>query len=203
MKPTDNPADPFKKALAEATKVLADDRRAERQLHGRPAGRVGRDHAPAAGQPPDDKARGAAGARHRRCLALQLQVPRRRHRALATRRRARWRATLYEAMEIARCEAVGATRDARHRRQHRRQDRRAKPTRKGYLQITKPPRRRWPSRGGLLIRHLPPAAPLPPGAGNVHGPVARLHRGPGRRHLRKSRRRRSPTRPPSPSSPAR
>jgi cobaltochelatase CobT len=105
--PSDNPAEPFKKALAEATRVLADDPDLAVSYLGRSAGTGERFDAPAAGQPPDDPdevllARGTADA-----LAL-------RHKYHDAGTAAKYAPTgamardLMDAMETARCEAVGA-----------------------------------------------------------------------------------------------
>ncbi len=58
----DNPADPFKKALAEATKVMAHDAELTVSFTVDPSG-VGRQHAPS-NQPSHDQTRGFGCARH-------------------------------------------------------------------------------------------------------------------------------------------
>jgi cobaltochelatase CobT len=83
---------------------------------------------------------------------------------------------LYEAMESARCEAVGARDmpgtagniDARIGHEAER---------KGYAQIRSQADAPLSVAAGYLVRHLATGRPLPKGADNVMGPVARLHRG--------------------------
>ena len=164
-KPGDNPADPFKKALAEATKVMADDPELTVSYSVDPAGqtaetirlpqvsrRMTRDEVLAA--------RGAADS-----FAL-------RHRYHDTKVADRYMPAghmardLYEAMETARVEAVGARHmpgtagniDARIG---------AEAQRKGYDQITEAGEAPLATAAGYLIRHLATGRDLPGGAGNV------------------------------------
>ena len=107
MKKSDNPADPFKKALSEATRALAEDRELNVTFSADPSGvagdtmrlpqvsrRMGRDEILLA--------RGTADA-----LAMRM-----RHHDAATHSRfapaGPMARELYEAMETARCEALGA-----------------------------------------------------------------------------------------------
>ncbi|MFD2815455.1 cobaltochelatase subunit CobT [Paracoccus aerius] len=107
MKKSDNPADPFKKALSEATRALADDRELNVTFSADPSGvagdtmrlpqvsrRMGRDEVL--------QARGTADA-----LAMRM-----RHHDASTHARfapaGPMARELYEAMETARCEALGA-----------------------------------------------------------------------------------------------
>ena len=162
---SDNPADPFKKALAEATKVMADDHDLGVSYSVDPPGlsadsvrlpqisrRMTRDEVMLA--------RGTADAyalRHRyhdealhNRYAPQGEMAR----------------DLYEAMETARCEAVGArvmpgtagNIDAMIG---------AEATRKGYESITNPADAPLATAAGYLIRHLATGRDLPPGAQNV------------------------------------
>ena len=62
MANADNPADPFKKALAEATKTLANVPELNVTYTVDPCWRIGRQHALAAGYPANDSAGSAAGA---------------------------------------------------------------------------------------------------------------------------------------------
>ena len=106
-KPSDNPADPFKKALANATKVMADDRELTISYSVDPSGLSGE----AMRLPQISRrmtreevllARGTADA-----LALRHKF----HDAAVHARYAppgEMARDLYEAMETARCEAVGA-----------------------------------------------------------------------------------------------
>ncbi|NKX43873.1 cobaltochelatase subunit CobT [Roseicyclus persicicus] len=163
--PTDNPADPFKKALAEATRVLADDPELAVTYTVDPPGlsgetlrlpqvsrRMTRDEVLLA--------RGTADA-----LAL-------RHRYHDTGTAARYAPPgamardLMEAMETARCEAVGARAmpgtagniDAKIGHEARR---------KGYGEIRNAADAPLSVAAGYLIRHLATGRPLPPEAANV------------------------------------
>jgi len=164
-KPTDNPADPFKKALANATKVMAADSDLTISYSVDPAGLSGE----AMRLPQVSRrmtreevllARGTADA-----LAL-------RHKFHDEGIHARYAPPgemardLYEAMETARCEAVGArdmpgtatnidakiTQDA---------------ARLGFERITSTADAPLPAAAGYLIRHLATGRDMPPGAQNV------------------------------------
>jgi len=165
MKPADNPADPFKKALAEATRTLADDPELTVAFSVDPPGmtkdslrlpqvsrRLTREEVLLA--------RGTADA-----FALRL-----RHHDEGVHRRyappdgiAR---EIYEAMETARCEAVGARDmpgtagniDARIAHEAER---------KGYAQIRQPSDAPLGVAAGYMVRHLATGRPLPKGAENV------------------------------------
>ena len=165
QKPSDNPADPFKKALAEATKVMADDPDLSVTFSVDPSGqtadtmrlpqvsrRLTRDEVLLA--------RGTADA-----FAL-------RHKFHDTALSARYMPQgqmardLYDAMETARIEAVGAQYmpgtagniDAKIGNEARR---------KGYDQITQASDAPLPVAAGYLIRHLATGRDLPKGADNV------------------------------------
>ena len=164
-KNNDNPADPFKKALAEATKVIANDPELSVSFSVDPPGatnetirlpqisrRMTRDEVLLA--------RGTADA-----LALRHKFhdPSTHNRYVPDGQMAR---DIYEAMETARIEAVGAeympgtasnidvkiTNDA---------------LRKGYDQIKEPAEAPLAVAAGYLIRHLATGRPLPTGAQNV------------------------------------
>ena len=164
-KPSDNPADPFKKALADATRVMADDHDLVVTYSVDPPGltadtirlpqvsrRMTRDEVLLA--------RGTADA-----FAL-------RHRYHDTAIAARYMPTgpmardLYEAMETARVEAVGAQHmpgtagniDAKIGAEARR---------KGYDQIRRSADAPLATAAGYLVRHLATGRDLPPGADNV------------------------------------
>jgi len=164
-KPSDNPADPFKKALAEATKVLADDPDVTVAYSVDPSGmtaetirlpqvsrRMTRDEVMLA--------RGTADA-----MAMK-----RRHHDEATYNRflpdGQMARDLYDAMETARCEAVGARAmpgtagniDAKILHEA---------DRKGYAQITRQTDAPLSVAAGYLVRHLATGRPLPKGADNV------------------------------------
>ena len=164
-KPTDNPADPFKKALAEATKVMANDAELSVSFSVDPAGqtadtirlpqvsrRLTRDEVLLA--------RGTADA-----FAL-------RHKFHDTKTNARYMPQgqmardLYEAMETARIEAVGAQHmpgtagniDAKIGNEAQR---------KGYDQVSDSANAPLATAAGYLIRHLATGRDLPKGAENV------------------------------------
>ncbi|MDR0808626.1 MAG: cobaltochelatase subunit CobT [Gemmobacter sp.] len=164
-KPADNPADPFKKALAEATKTMADDPEMTVTYSVDPSGmtkdgvrlpqvsrRMTRDEVVLA--------RGTADA-----LAL-----RRRHHdeGLATKYlpAGSLARDIYEAMEVARAEALGARAmpgtavNIAHKLGHEAE-------RKGYGQITSAADAPLPVAAGYLVRHLATGVPLPPAAANV------------------------------------
>ena len=164
-KPSDNPADPFKKALAEATRTMADDPEMTVTYSVDPAG-MNRD-----------------GVRlpqvSRRMTRDEVLLARGTADAFALKRRyhdektaAKYAPTgalareIFDAMETARCEAVGA---------------RAMPgtagnieakiaheaERKGYGQITQAADAPLPVAAGYLVRHLATGRPLPKAAANV------------------------------------
>ena len=165
MKSNDNPAEPFKKALAEATKVLAND--------------------PDLGvsftvDPPGMNQEGVRLPQvTRRMTREEVLLARGTADGYALRRRYHNAAThtkfapegdmardIYEAMEVARCEAVGAhdmpgtagNIDARiaHDAQRR-----------GYAQIRESSEAPLAVAAGYLVRHLATGRPLPEGADNV------------------------------------
>jgi cobaltochelatase CobT len=164
-KPTDNPADPFKKALAEATKVMADDPDLTVTYSVDPPGltpdtvrlpqvsrRMTRDEVLLA--------RGTADA-----LALRHKF----HDAGTAARylpQGQMARDIYEAMETARCEAMGArvmpgtagNIDAKIA---------AEADRKGYGQIREAADAPLAQAAGYLVRHLATGRSLPPGAQNV------------------------------------
>ena len=161
----DNPADPFKKALAEATRTLADDPDLGVTYSVDPPGMTG----DALRLPQVTRrmkrqevllARGTADA-----YAL-----RRRHHSTDTHARyepsGQMARDLYEAMETARCEAVGARAmpgtagniDAKIE---------AEAERRGYAQISEASEAPLAVAAGYLVRHLATGRPLPDGADNV------------------------------------
>ena len=165
MKQSDNPADPFKKALAEATKVMADDPDLAVSYSVDPPGQS----ADAIRLPQVTRrmtreevllARGTADA-----FAL-------RHRFHDAGTHARYMPPgqmardLYEAMETARVEAVGARHmpgtagniDAKIANEA---------LRRGYAQITDASEAPLATAAGYLVRHLATGRDLPEGASNV------------------------------------
>ncbi len=165
MKKSDNPADPFKKALAEATKVMADDPELTVNYTVDPSGLSGETmRLPQVSRRMDREevllARGTADA-----LALR----RRYHDDSVHARYAPQgdlARDLYEAMETARCEAVGA----RHmpgtasnidvKIAH-------ETLRRGFDRIKDPAEAPLADAAGFLIRHLATGRDLPPAAANV------------------------------------
>ncbi len=164
-KPSDNPADPFKKALAEATKVMADDPDLNVSYSVDPAGLSG-----------DSMRLPQVSRRMTRDEVLQARGT---ADALALRHRYHDAAThsrylpqgdmardLYEAMETARCEAMGAREmpgtagniDAKIA---------SEATRRGYGQIREAAEAPLPQAANYLIRHLATGRELPPDAANV------------------------------------
>ena len=165
MSKTDNPADPFKKALAEATKVMADDPDLTISYSVDPSGLTGeamRLPQVSRRMTRDEvlQARGTADA-----LAL-------RHKYHDTATSARYEPVgqmardLYQAMETARCEAIGAREmpgtagniDAKINSEALRQ---------GFEQIKDASEAPLPTAAGYLIRHLATGRTLPAAADNV------------------------------------
>ncbi len=164
-KPSDNPADPFKKALAEATKTLANDFEMSVTYSVDPAG-MNRD-----------------GIRlpqvSRRMTRDEVLLARGTADAFALKRKfhdegvaARYAPTgpmareIFDAMETARCEAVGARAmpgtagniDAKIAHEA---------DRKGYAQITDKADAPLSVAAGYLVRHLATGRAMPAGAANV------------------------------------
>ena len=164
-KPADNPAEPFKKALAEATKVMADDPELTVSYSVDPPGmtsdtmrlpqvsrRLTRDEVLIA--------RGTADAfalrrKHHDDAVYTKYAP--------TGQMAR---DLYEAMENARCEAVGA-RDMPGTLGNIDAKIANEAERKGYSQIRSTQDAPLAQAAGYMIRHLATGRPMPGGAANV------------------------------------
>ena len=163
--PNDNPADPFKKALAEATKVMADDPDLAVSYSVDPAGQT------------SDSIRLPQVSR--RMTRGEVLLARGTADAFALRHKFHDAATnnkylpqgqmardIYEAMETARIEVVGAefmpgtagNIDAKIE---------TEALRKGYDQIKEPSEAPLAIAAGYLIRHLATGRPLPKGADNV------------------------------------
>jgi cobaltochelatase CobT len=164
-KVSDNPADPFKKALAEATKVIADDPELSVSYSVDPPGqtdetirlpqvsrRMTRDEVMLA--------RGTADA-----YALKHKY----HDATVGAKytpQGQMARDLYEAMETARCEAMGA-RDMPGTAVNIDAKIQSEAMRKGYDQITYAANAPMPVAAGYLLRHLATGRDLPPAASNV------------------------------------
>ena len=164
-KPSDNPADPFKKALAEATKVMANDPDLNVSYSVDPAGKSG------------DNMRLPQVSR--RMTRDEVLLARGTADALAMHHRYHDAAThakyapsgdmardLYEAMETARCEAMGA-RDMPGTAGNIDAKIGAEAKRMGYEGISQMSDAPLPVAAGYLIRHLATGRPLPQGADNV------------------------------------
>ncbi|MCB1345761.1 MAG: cobaltochelatase subunit CobT, partial [Rhodobacteraceae bacterium] len=165
QKPSDNPADPFKKALTEATRVLADDTEVAVSFTVDPPGMT-RD---AMRLPQVTRRMTRDEVLLARGTADGFAMKRRYHnegvhaRYLPQGQMAR---DLYEAMETARCEAVGARHmpgtasniDARIAHEA---------DRKGYAQIRSQAEAPLSVAAGYLIREMASGRPLPKGANQV------------------------------------
>ncbi|MDU8911145.1 cobaltochelatase subunit CobT [Aestuariicoccus sp. MJ-SS9] len=164
-KPADNPADPFKKALAEATKVMADDPELTVSYTVDPSGVSG----DAMRLPQISRRMTRDEVMLARGTADALALYRRYHDANTHARYAPpgdMARELYEAMETARCEAMGARDmpgtagniDAKigHEAQRR-----------GFDQIKDASEAPLANAAGYLIRHLATGRDLPDGAANV------------------------------------
>ncbi|MDG2231249.1 cobaltochelatase subunit CobT [Rhodobacteraceae bacterium Araon29] len=162
---SDNPADPFKKALAEATKVMANDPELSVTYSVDPSGLSG------------DTMRLPQVSR--RMSRDEVLVARGTADALALHRKYHNDAThskycpqgniaqeLYEAMEVARCEAMGA-RDMPGTAGNIDAKIGAEAMQKGFAQITDRADAPLATATGYLIRHLATGRDLPAGAQNV------------------------------------
>ena len=164
-KPNDNPADPFKKALAEATKVLADDADLSVSYTVDPSGVSG----DAMRLPQVSRRMTRDEVLLARGTADALAMQRRYHddglhaRYLPTGQMAR---DIYEAMEVARCEAMGA-RDMPGTATNIDAKIRAEGSRKGYDQVRDRADVPLSVAAGYLVRHLATGRDLPSGATNV------------------------------------
>ena len=164
-KPNDNPADPFKKALAEATKVLADDPDLTVSYSVDPAGQTGETiRLPQVSRRMSRQevllARGTADAF---ALRHKFHDPKTDARYAPPGAMAR---DIYDAMETARIEAVGA-RDMPGTAGNIDAKIANEAARKGYDQIKSSGDAPLPVAAGYLIRHLATGRDLPPGADNV------------------------------------
>ncbi|PJE29732.1 cobaltochelatase CobT subunit [Pseudooceanicola antarcticus] len=164
-KSSDNPADPFKKALAEATKVMADDSDLNVQYSVDPSGKSG------------DQMR--LPQISRRLSKDEVLLARGTADALALHHRYHDASTygkyqpegqmareLFEAMETARCEAMGA-RDMPGTAGNIDHKIGAEARRMGYDGIKDRASAPLPAAAGYLIRHLATGRDMPAGAENV------------------------------------
>ena len=167
MKPSDNPADPFKKALAEATKVMAHDAELTVTFSVDPPGLT----ADTVRLPQVSRRMTRDEVLLARGTADSFALRHRYHDAAIAARympQGQMARDLFDAMETARVEAVGAVHmpgtagniDARIANDARR---------KGYDQIRDKSDAPLSTAAGYLIRHLATGRDLPPGADNVMG----------------------------------
>jgi cobaltochelatase CobT len=164
-KTSDNPADPFKKALAEATRVMADDPELTVTYSVDPPGmtRDGVRLPQISRRMTRDEVLLARGTADSFALRHKFHDAATSARYAPTGQMAR---DIYDAMETARCEAVGARSmpgtsgniDARIGHDA---------DRKGYSQITQAADAPLATAAGYLVRHLATGRDLPKGAANV------------------------------------
>ncbi len=164
-KPSDNPADPFKKALAEATRVLADDPEMTVSYSVDPAGmnKEGIRLPQVSRRMTRDEVLLARGTADAFALRRKFHDEGTSSKYMPTGQLAR---DIYEAMETARCEAVGARTmpgtagniDAKIGHEA---------DRKGYAQITQAADAPLSTAAGYLVRHLATGRDMPKGAANV------------------------------------
>ena len=162
---SDNPADPFKKALAEATKVMADDPELNVSYTVDPSGLSG----DAMRLPQVSRRMTRAEVLLARGTADALAMNRKYHNDATHARYAPpgdMARDLYEAMETARCEAMGA-RDMPGTAGNIDAKIGHEATRRGYDQITKSSEAPLATAAGYLIRNLATGRDLPAGAQNV------------------------------------
>ena len=165
MTQSDNPADAFKKALSEATKVLANDPELNVSFTVDPAGMSG----DAMRLPQVSRRMTRDEVMLARGTADALALNRRYHNGQTHARytpQGEMARELYEAMETARCEAMGA-RDMPGTAGNIDAKIAHEAMRKGYDQMTKPADVPLATAAGYLIRHLATGRDLPSGAANV------------------------------------
>ena len=164
-KPTDNPADPFKKALAEATKVMANDPDMTVSYSVDPAGMSG----DAMRLPQVSRRMSREEVLLARGTADALAMQRRYHNAETHAKYAPpgdMARELYEAMETARCEAMGA-RDMPGTASNIDAKIATDAKRLGYAEVTSTQDAPLSVAAGYLVRHLATGRALPHGAHNV------------------------------------
>lgn len=164
-KPSDNPADAFKKALSEATKVMAHDPELTVSYSVDPAGLSG----DAMRLPQVSRRMTRDEVMLARGTADALALNRRYHNGQTHAKyqpQGDMARDLYEAMETARCEAMGA-RDMPGTAGNIDAKIAHEAMRKGYDQVTQAADAPLATAAGYLIRHLATGRDLPPGAQNV------------------------------------
>ncbi|MGR3512636.1 MAG: cobaltochelatase subunit CobT [Paracoccaceae bacterium] len=164
-KPNDNPADPFKKALAEATKTLADDTELSVSFSLDPPGMTadGMRLPQVTRRMTRDEVLNARGTADRYAM-------RRKHHDEGTYARfvpeGQLARDIYEAMEMARCEAMGA-RDMPGTTGNIDAVIETDARRKGYDQVTNAAEAPLAVAAGYLVRQLASGGALPPSAANL------------------------------------
>jgi cobaltochelatase CobT len=165
MKPSDNPADPFKKALAEATRTMADDPEMTVTYSVDPAGmnKEGVRLPQVSRRMTRDEVLLARGTADAFALRRKFHDEAVSNRYAPTGQLAR---DIYDAMESARCEAVGA-RDMPGTAGNIDAKIANEADRKGYGQITNSADAPLPIAAGYLVRHLATGRDMPKAAANV------------------------------------
>ena len=164
-KPTDNPADAFKKALAEASKVMANDPELNVTYSVDPSGLSG----DAMRLPQVSRRMTREEVLLARGTADALALNRRYHNGQTHAKyqpAGEMARDLYEAMETARCEAVGA-RDMPGTAGNIDAKIKNEALRRGYDQAKQASDVPLATAAGYLVRHLATGRPLPPGAENA------------------------------------
>jgi len=164
-KPADNPAEPFKKALAEATKTMADAPEMNVTYTVDPPGMAGE----AMRLPQVSRRMAREEVLIARGTADAFALRRRHHDDAVAAKYApqgQMARDLYEAMETARCEAVGA-RDMPGTLSNIDAKIAQEAERRGYGQIRQAQDAPLAQAAGYLVRHLATGRPLPAGADNV------------------------------------
>jgi len=164
-KPTDNPADAFKKALAEASKVMANDPELTVSYSVDPSGLSG----DTMRLPQVTRRMTREEVLLARGTADALALNRRYHNGQTHARyepQGEMARDLYEAMETARCEAVGA-RDMPGTAGNIDVKIKHEALRKGYDQARQASDVPLATAAGYLVRHLATGRDLPPGADNA------------------------------------
>ena len=165
MKKSDNPADAFKKALAEATKVMADDAELNVSYSVDPSGLSG----DAMRLPQVSRRMTRDEVLLARGTADALALNRRYHDAATHARYAPqgdMARELYEAMETARCEAMGA-RDMPGTAGNIDVKIKHEALRRGYDQAKQASDVPLSVAAGYMVRHMATGRPLPAGAENA------------------------------------
>lgn len=163
--PKDNPADPFKKALAETAKTLANDPDLSVTYSVDPPGMSGESMR----LPQVSRRMTREEVLLARGTADSFALRRKYHNDQTFNRyspQGQMARDIYEAMEWARCEAVGA-RTMPGTASNIDQKIAHEAERKGYAQIREASEAPLAVAAGYLVRHLASGRPLPPGADNV------------------------------------